>query len=242
MRNLRGFGMTATTSLWHQGLGAINPNAIFTSSTVPGTESGILRDVVRINSPQLALSILHFLYNGAFTCMLAGREWSELRTQRKALRVSTPQGQQRSSYWLSLPWRYSIPLMATSALVHWLLSRSLFLVRINVYDHANNPEPDRDVSACGYSPLAMLVVIAVLGVMLLVLGAYSLRPLSPGPSIVGTCSWAISAACHRPLDDVDASIKPLQWGVTKAGSVRTPGHCCLTSKEVQEPVVGHMYS
>lgn len=241
LHNLRGLGMATATSLWNQGLGTINPNAIFTALAIPGSESGILRDVVLINSPQLVLSVLHFLYNSIFTGMLAGQEWSMLRVQRKALRVSKPRGHQRSTYWLSLPWKCSIPLMTSWAFMHWFVSRSLFLVRINVYDFENEPEPERDVSACGYSPLAIILVIAILVLMLFVLVACSLRPLSPGPSIAGTCSWAISATCHRPADDVDAAIELVKWGVTEAGSLEMPGHCCITSKEVQEPVLGHLY-
>jgi hypothetical protein len=238
IRNLKGLGLGG---LWKQGLGSIDPNAVFTSSNVAGNSAGILQDTVLVNLPQLLLSILYFLFNGMFTCMMAGREWSLFGSQRMTLRVSSPRHQQRSTYWLQLPWTYSIPLIALSSVIHWLVSRSLFLVRILVFDHNNVPEPDRNVLACGYSPLAILVVIAALLVMMIILLVCSRRPLPPGAPIVGTCSWAISAACHRPSGDADAAFKAVKWGVTEPGSVDRPGHCCLTSHEVQRPVIDCLY-
>jgi hypothetical protein len=47
---------------------------------------------------------------------------------RKTLRVSAPVGIQRSSYFVSMPLRYGIPLIATMSLLHWLVSQSLFVV------------------------------------------------------------------------------------------------------------------
>jgi hypothetical protein len=41
-----------------------------------------------------------------------------------------------TSYFLSLPYRYAIPLMGTSAILHWLISQSLFLVGIEVHSAA----------------------------------------------------------------------------------------------------------
>jgi hypothetical protein len=102
LRNLKGLGLGG---LWNQGLGSIDPNAVFPSSNVAGDDAGILKDVVLVNLPQLLPSILYFLYNGMFTTMLAGYEWSLFGSQRRTLHVSSPQHQQRSTYWLQLPWR-----------------------------------------------------------------------------------------------------------------------------------------
>ena len=258
VRDLDGLGLSA---IWNQGLGSVNPNAIFTPLTTetdvnnaiiyPNPEaplsgalprvSPLMWDVILINLPQLLLSGLYFLYNGMFTCMLAGREWSFFGSHRRALRVSIPTLQQRSTYWLSMPWRYSIPLIASSSLMHWLVSRSLFLVRVLVFDHNDQHEPDRDISACGYSPLAIVVVIVLLLLMLIVVIGFSLRPLAPGAPVVGVCSWSISAACHPPADDTHAAFKPVKWGVTRRATEDEPGHCSLTSLEVEEPVVGQLY-
>lgn len=58
------------------------------------------------------------------------REWAQFASTRRTLRVSKPQGQQRSTYWLQLPYRYSVPLMGAMVLLHWLMSRGLFLASI----------------------------------------------------------------------------------------------------------------
>jgi hypothetical protein len=125
--------------------------------------------------------------------------------------------------------------------MHFLISRSLFLVRILVFDYNSLPEPGKNISACGFSPLAILVVIIALLVMMVFLLVCSLRALPLGGPVVGTCGWVISAACHSPVDEVDAAFKAVKWGVTEPGSVDKPGHCCLSSHKVEEPVVDYMY-
>lgn len=49
-----------------------------------------------------------------FTSMLTAAEWAQFAVTRKALRVSRPRRGQRSTYWLQLPWKYSLPLLAVS--------------------------------------------------------------------------------------------------------------------------------
>lgn len=62
-----------------------------------------------------------------------------------------------------------------------------------------------------------------------------------GIPIVGNCSAAISAACHRPHDDTSAFLLPLQWGVV-GDTVGGVGHCCLTSFDVTPPEPGRFYA
>ncbi|ORY16815.1 hypothetical protein BCR34DRAFT_461170, partial [Clohesyomyces aquaticus] len=83
------------------------------------------------NAPQLLVSILYFLYNALFTCMLSGLEWSKFSTRRSHLRVSdpVPNGHQKSTFWLQRPYRYSVPLLAASALLRWLVSQTIFFAR-----------------------------------------------------------------------------------------------------------------
>jgi hypothetical protein len=51
----------------------------------------------------------------------------------------------------------------------------------------------------------------------------------------------ISAACHPPADDIDAHLRPVQWGVVVEGTESTAGHCTFTSMEVTEPKKGCLY-
>ena len=74
--------------------------------------------------------------------------------------------------------------------------------------------------------------------------------------MLASCSAAISAACHRPDDDIDAATKPLLWRsvaqpddefdpgtkvIDWGGGKRRVGHCCLTSFEVANPIEGMLY-
>ena len=53
--------------------------------------------------------------------------------------------------------------------------------------------------------------------------------------LVSTCSAAISAACHRPQEDVDAHLFPVKWGVVTAEGEK-PARCAFTTwRGVREP-------
>ena len=52
---------------------------------------------------------------------------------RKTLRVSAPEGIQRSSYFVSMPWKYGIPLISSMSVLHWLISQSVFVYVAEVY-------------------------------------------------------------------------------------------------------------
>lgn len=79
------------------------------------------------NTPQLILSICYTVYNGLFTRMLAEVEWSKYSINYRSLRVTSPQGQQRSTYRLQLPYRWSVPLILVSVLLHWTYSNCIYV-------------------------------------------------------------------------------------------------------------------
>jgi hypothetical protein len=70
---------------------------------------------------------------------------------------SEPEGIQRSSYFISLPLRYGIPLYVTSGMMHWLISQSLFLARITAYFPNGEIDQNSTFSTCGYSPIAIFI-------------------------------------------------------------------------------------
>jgi hypothetical protein len=100
-------GVHNIKALYDLGFGAVNNNSIIRSDFLTSNTS-TLGLVLISNSPQLLLSILYLNYNGLFSCMLAADEWSRFRQTRKSLRVTSPSGQQRSTYFLSLPYKYAI--------------------------------------------------------------------------------------------------------------------------------------
>lgn len=191
------------------------------------------------NLPQLLISYVYITFNALFTCMLAGREWMQFAAQRKPLRVTSPVGQQRSTYWLQLPYHYSLPLLALSSVLSWLASQSLFVVRVAVRDERGLLPPGSTISTCGYSPGAIAITMIVGGVIALVTIATGLRRYPAGMPLSGTCSGAISAACHPPADDVDAAVLPLQWGVVSTQD--GVGHCSFSSRLVAPPIPGQRY-
>lgn len=226
--------------IWAEGLGKVDPNALFASSAF--ADRSVLRGAVTVNAPQLLFSYLYFVYNEIFTCMHIGKEWGQFAKRPTLLRVSRAQGRQRWTYWLSLPWRYSVPLIVVSALLHWLVSRSLYLVRINVFGPDGKRQPDLAISAYGFSPLATILVMSILALMLLTVFAFSMRKLEPGTTMVGTNSFAISAACHDDGGEKDAALKPLTWGVVREGTGDgEPGHATITSQTTSKLIEGRIY-
>lgn len=191
------------------------------------------------NLPQLLISYVYIAFNTLFTCMLAGREWMQYFTRRQPLRVTSPIGQQRSTYWLQLPYHYSLPLLALSSVLSWLASQSLFVVRVAVRDPRQLLTPGYTISTCGYSPGAIALTMITGGVIALAAIATGLRKYPAGMPLSATCSGAISAACHPPAEDSDAAVLPVQWGVVSIkGAV---GHCSFSSKLVAPPIPGQRY-
>ena len=185
--------------------------------------------------------------------MLLGHEWSGYAHVRKPLRVTTPAGSQRSTYRLQLPYKYGIPLLVLSGTLHWLVSQSIFLARVDYYDNGILDDDDyydtdnlqygtqyQSISTLGYSCIAIITVIALGGIVVLVGILHGFRRYKPGVPLVGSCSAAISAACHRPNEDVDAPFKPVMWGAVESSN--PIGHCCFTSFEVTKPVKGQVYA
>lgn len=232
-----------------QGFGSINPNAIFTypaSFTTFGQKRNrsraLFADVVTVNTPQLLFPTLYFMYNRIFTSMITAAEWTGFAATRKALRVTKARQGQRSTYWLQLPWKYSLPLLSITFHLHWLVSRRFFIVQITVFEWDGAEQPERDISACGYSPLAILIVILILVLSLLVMLGAGRQKLTPTIPVCGTNSVAIAAACHYSDEgDPDVACKPLPWGVTEEAEKSKPGHCSMSDKDVGKPVAGLVY-
>lgn len=234
------------SELWQLGFGTVTPRALL-NIRIPGS-FGLLATLMIINLPQLLLSTLYLAYNGIFTCMLLGEEWSKYARERKFLRVTFPKGSQRSTYFLKLPYRYSVPLLLTSGLLHWLVSQSIFLARLMIIDQAeaDQGKDPETVSTCGFSPIAMLFVLIVGTLFLLAGTALGFRKYKGIIPNAGSCSAAISAACHPPEGDDKASRKALMWGEVSSETDHEPrqraGHASFTSFQVEPPVEGRWYA
>ena len=132
--------------LWSLGFGKITPESLIRIN-LPRS-SGVIYTSLIANSPQLLLTFLYFSLNSMFTSMLLGREWSGYASKRNTLRVSSPHKSQRGTYRLQLPYRYGIPLLIGSGLLHWLVSQSIFLARVDVFDSIGDKDPKTSISTC----------------------------------------------------------------------------------------------
>ena len=190
------------------------------------------------NGAQFFMSCWWYLGNALLTTMVLSHHWGLFITKYRRLRVSAPEGKQKSSYSLSLPYRYSVPLLAGSAAAHWLLSQSVFVVQTRGFAYTGDEStaegftrmPSLDGSVVGYSAIGLVLSLAVIGVLaasLIFLSFKHLPARSTGGKtdaiaggngeisrmpIVSTCSATISAACQRRAGDEHLHLLPLQWG------------------------------
>lgn len=208
---------------------------------LPKGNRGIMASVLLSNSPQAILSYLYVTYNGLFSCMLLVSEWNGFAHERKPLRVTSPTGKQRSSYWLQLPYKYGIPLLVMSGMLHLLVSQSIFSARVLVFDYKNEEKTSASIFTAGYSPIAIIIVI-ILGSIAIIFGILTgSRKCQVGMPLVGSCSAAISAACHHFSNDPDAALLPVMWGTIESEDEDKIGHCCFSSLDVSPPIEGDVY-
>ncbi|OJJ94921.1 hypothetical protein ASPACDRAFT_1860602 [Aspergillus aculeatus ATCC 16872] len=178
-----------------------------------------------------SVSFLYLFYNNILTHQLVADQWVRfLRPDgKKALRVSTSRGMQRSSYLLSLPLTYSLTLTIAMILLHWLVSQSLFVVQTIGFD--TNGEkvnfPHFSGSAVGYA-LSPIVLATLCGVVMVAgVLVHSLvrrhHDVPAGFPAWGASSAHIEALCSgRPADDVDAHLFPVSLGVVVSGPQDQP--------------------
>ena len=228
------------------GFGALRADSL----VYPSLGASLTGAVLLANLPQLIISFLYVLYNGLFTSMYVVAEFASYSQKRQPLRVTHPQGDQNSTYWLQLPYAYSVPILIAMTLLHWLVSQSIFLASIQFYrgglELDGSPE-DTKVMGCGYSCAAIIFAIVVGVLLLAALVGCGFRRYHSSVPMASTCSVAISAACHPPSDDKDAAFREVQWG-----NVRPPGdhlnqagdgvkHCSFTSFVAEPLEAGNIY-
>ena len=186
--------MNDSSGIWTAGLQALDSRTLITGANWP---TSLISNTLIANLPQLIYSVIYFAVNSIITTMTLASEWSQYAFQRKGLRVSKePQMSQRSTYFLSLPYRYALPLLTTSGILHWLISQSLFLVGIEAYTPDFKHDPSSDLNTCGYSPVAIVCSILVGAAMVTSLVGLGFKRFKSGMPVAGSCSLAIAAACY----------------------------------------------
>ena len=228
-------------SIMDVGFGAIDSRAMIHPHGY--YQLNLVRMVLLANTPQLLISLLYSSYNRLFTSMLLVKEFSNFALHRKPLRVSSPKGLQRSTYQLQLPYLYSVPPLIAAAILHWLVSQTIFLVRLKAYDWKSDNIPTDGITTCGYAPRAAIVTTSFAALVLVVGLASGFRRYESYMPQAGSCSAAISAACHPLSNEDKPSLKRLKWGAVRHGtSEEDPGHCTFSSELVTRPIHGKWYA
>lgn len=176
------------------GQDAQNEKVEFPNGFSPSFEQAILI----ANSPQLFLSFAYLAFNGVFTRLHMAKEWSAMGTRYKALRVTNPKGQQSSTYFLQLPYRYSVPLLTISILLHWILSGCIYILLMqgDYFDSSGSDGPFDSFMALGFSTKSLFTMMTLSVFLALVPLLFGLILLPPKTFVVGSNSLAIAAVCQ----------------------------------------------
>ena len=240
------------SAIWQQGLQVQETHLVNSRWLFAGNSKGLvlLSEILYANGYQLMVSFLYIFYNNIITRQLVAAEWIRFLKPKgkKPLRVSSPVGMQRSSYMLSLPMSYSIPLMLAFMLLHWLISQSVFIIQTTALGPGPQTYrlPNYDSSAVGYSVLGIILSTATGAILVvgLIVNAIvrKFKDVPPEFLAMGTNSAAISVVCHPPSNDKDARLFPLNLGVVSMnGSETTSRLTFSTLVDIQEPEEGVGY-
>lgn len=245
---LRDLASNNYNKLITEGFGEVRPGFFLDTKLPTKGPSGLIFSVLVANTPQVIASLCYLFYNSLLTAMHMSREYSAYAIQRNHLRVTTPKGEQRSTYWLQLPFAYGIPLAIASSILHWLISQSIFLARVATrWDGVGSGRVrmagvKSNQSALGISLAPMLASIMLASCLLVTVMGLSFRRLKSNMPVAGSCSLALAAATHRPREDVDASKLSVIWGEVTSMGDEDVGHCCFTSQEVVHLTHGRRYA
>ncbi|ETS86638.1 hypothetical protein PFICI_00466 [Pestalotiopsis fici W106-1] len=198
----RSYGLDGDRSFHPVGRGNVAPL---------GRHLQMLEAILIANAPQLMLTEGYFSYNSIFTRLVLAREWFSYTVAARPLRVTDPRGEQVSTYRLQLPYSYSVPLLALSIVLHWMVSNTFYIVVIYggfyqtlypVKDFTlTGVPPDIYVRGLqmqiGYSTLSILLVVVITTVLAPVPLVLGLRRIK-NSNMVGFPSNSIvmSAVCH----------------------------------------------
>lgn len=218
-------------------------NDSFTTPAVYRVSNSFTGTALAVNAIQIGLAWSYLAVNDLMTSMLASHEYQSYAAKRKAMRVARPEGQQRDTYFLSLPWKYGLPLVTLWTLLHWQLSIELELVKVQVYNYNGVLDKRRGYQGMVISSFWFTGI--VIGVFLIFVGLIVLSFLRypRGMPLTRSNSILISAACHRgPNETEKAALMPVQYGVLPG--VMNDGYECVgfSSLEVGPLIAGRRYS
>lgn len=236
-------------SLWNLGFKRAHQDAIiFGEGTTETISMALLANI-----PQLFLAAVWLTYANTLTSMFLAADWTKFGTAAggQTLMVVSPRGEQRGTWLLGAPLAYAMPILILQIVLHWLVSQSIFVVSVDVFNPDGTPNQDQTRNTtCGYSPIAIIFTLIALGVLILSVVVLACRRFPVGaPPLVATCSAAISAACHLPdeFKRHGVAFGNLKWGQCKDAGEDEVGHCALMPRDrfetggARAPTVGGLY-
>ncbi|KAI8623577.1 hypothetical protein F5Y19DRAFT_492400 [Xylariaceae sp. FL1651] len=137
-----------------------------------------------------------------------------------------------------MPLSYSAPLIVSCAILHWLVSQSIFIIQTTAYESGTetNRMPKKDTSRAGFSIPGIILALIGAGLVAIAVLANSYfrkyRNVPKGFPQMATDSAAISAICHPPSQDTDAhllSVKLLIVSDASENCVECSGRLALTT-------------
>lgn len=150
-------------------------------------------------------------------------EWcgysSESGKPPKGLKVTSPAPgtEQRSTYFLSVPYKCGVPTMIAMTISHWLVSEMIVFGQSEFWTrYVRNSAPRQNMDfQYGYVP-AMAHAVPVNGAICLIIVMVCLLMKFPGGiPLAGCCSASIAAACQplspRELFSQELAQKKLKW-------------------------------
>lgn len=212
------------------------------SAQYGGATMGVLRGFILANVPQVIVSYLYLALNNMLTTMLAMSEWCGYATKsgvpQKGLRVSSPlpSTAQRSTYFLSVPYKWAIPCTTAIAALHWLVSEMQFFDRLTIYKlERQGPQEIATVGRIYSSSFAAIIAVGLASCLLIGFCLVSFVSRYPAKvPLSGCCSASIAAACQPSREyngdtpkvdfDEDLSSQKLVWGVVEVPDNATNGN------------------
>lgn len=234
-----------------------------TYNSVSLTKLGILTGFLLANIPQFAVSYTYLALNNIMTTMLAMAEWCTYSMESggpgNGLRVSSPAPNtaQRSTYFLSIPYKWAVPWAIVIGVLHWIVSEMFFFARLDIFQI--QPGGTRSPRTFGHiyiSPLGLVLAIGLGASILfaLVLTAF-IRKYPANIPLAGCCSASIAAACHPSQDDgvetqlpgfdPDLSCQRLKWGAVRTSDDEDSsqvGHATFAAAGTTPLVKGKLYA
>ncbi|KAG9526950.1 hypothetical protein KCV07_g302, partial [Aureobasidium melanogenum] len=172
----------------------------------PTSTRGLLANLTGLGSIHLVISVTYLFYNHIWSRVFVAAELNAFVKTRTPLRVTLPAQGAQSTYYLSIKPHFSTLLIISLILIHFFATRALNVVAIQTYDIMGQYSHQR--ITYGTSAFSAIIALVLGFVMLCVLAFGMERKLHAGMPVLGTCSIAISAACHA---DDDSALLKVGW-------------------------------